>query len=105
MDRNGWQGLPGTVTTWLDPDLTMLRPRPDDAVTGPEWSAEQLQVVADPEASGEPDGAVGAASEAPVQVRVQAVSFPVAVVGMPGTQMERQVQRGDDDDDGDHVSS
>jgi len=48
----------------------------------------------DPEASREPDGAVRTAAEAPVQVGIQAVSFAVAVVGVPGADMERDVERG-----------
>lgn len=58
-----------------------------------------LYAVSDTEAAGQPHTRVRAADRAPVEVRGQAVSLAVAVVDVPGAQVEREVDQHSDNDD------
>jgi hypothetical protein len=81
----------------------MLRPRHASGLAGPQDVLSEL--VADPEPAGQPNAAVGAAAETPVDPRLQAVSFAVAVVGVTGAEVVRGVDDDGGDDDGDHGCS
>jgi hypothetical protein len=77
------------ATMWLDPTGDMMRPRQGSPLAGSQDELSEL--VPESESDGQPDAGTEAA-----------VGLAVTVVGVPGADVERHVERSDDEDGSDH---